>query len=127
MAAGTTSQLRDFGFTLGPAVIGAIALSKAAAEIQSKLNADASLRSALDKFSSSAPPEAVGAVHSGPLGANAVPGNPLKETAFAALGHAYSVGYVVCGVAALVAAALAAFALGGTAHRPLITEESLEE
>jgi hypothetical protein len=127
MAAGTTSQLRDFGFTLGPAVIGAIALSKAASEIARKLAGDSGLRAALDKFNGSAPPEAVGAVNSGPLGANAVPGNPLKETAFAALGHAYSLGYVVCGVAALVAAALAAFALGGTAHRPMISEESLEE
>jgi MFS family permease len=127
MAAGTTSQLRDFGFTLGPAVIGAIALSKAASEIARKVASDSGLKSALEKFNGSAPPEAVGAVNSGPLGANAVPGNPLKDTAFAALGHAYSLGYVVCGVAALVAAALAAFALGGTAHRPMITEESLEE
>jgi MFS family permease len=127
MAAGTTSQLRDFGFTLGPAVIGAVALSTAASEIASKLASNEALKSALDKFNSSAPPEAVGAVNSGPLGANAVPGNPLKDTAFAALGHAYSLGYVVCGVAALVAAVLAGFALGGTAHRPLISEESLEE
>ncbi len=34
MASGSTSLLRDFGFTLGPAVIGAIALSRAATEIQ---------------------------------------------------------------------------------------------
>jgi MFS family permease len=127
MAAGTTSQLRDFGFTLGPAVIGTIALTKAASEIQSKLNANGALRSALDKFSSTAPPPAVGAVHSGPLGANAVPGNPLKDVAFHALGSAYSIGYIVCGVAALVAALLAVFLLGGTSDRPMITEESLEE
>jgi MFS family permease len=127
MAAGTTSQLRDFGFTLGPAVIGTIALTKAASEIQSKLISNGALRSALDKFSSSAPPPAVGAVHSGPLGANAVPGNPLKDVAFHALGSAYSVGYIVCGVAALVAAALAVFFLGGTSDKPMITEESLEE
>ena len=127
MAAGTTSQLRDFGFTLGPAVIGTIALTKAASDIQSKLNANGALRSALDKFSSTAPPPAVGAVHSGPLGANAVPGNPLKDVAFHALGSAYSVGYIVCGVAALVAALLAAFFLGGTSDKPMITEESLEE
>ena len=62
-----------------------------------------------------------------PLGANAVPGNPIQHTAFTALGHAYSLGYVVCGIAALVAALLAGFALGGTAHRPLISEESLAE
>jgi MFS family permease len=127
MASGTTSQLRDFGFTLGPAVIGAIALSHAAAEMRDKLTGSADLQSALEGFKAGAPPEAVGAVTSGPLGANAVPGNPLKDVAFAALGHAYSLGYVVCGIAALVAAALAAGALGGTANRPLVTEESLHD
>ena len=127
MASGTTSQLRDLGFTLGPAVIGAIALSRAAAEIQSKLAASPSLQSALNAFSAKAPPEVVGAVHSGPLGANAIPGNPLKDVAFAALDNAYSVGFVVCGIAALVAAVLAAGALHGTAHRPLVTEESLHD
>jgi MFS family permease len=127
MASGTTSQLRDFGFTLGPAVIGAIALSKAAADIQAKLAGTPALQSAMDGFAKSAPPPVVGAVKSGPLGANAIPGNPLKDVAFTALDHAYSLGYVVCGIAALVAAVLAAAALGGTAHRPLVTEESLAE
>ena len=127
MAAGTTSQLRDFGFTLGPAVIGAIALSRAAAEIQNKLAANPTLQSALDAFGHQAPPAVVGAVHSGPLGANAIPGNPLKEVAFAALDHAYAMGYVVCGIAALAAAVLAAGGLRGTANRPLVTEESLRD
>ena len=127
MASGTTSQLRDFGFTLGPAVIGAIALSHAASEIAGKLHSSPALQDAMAAFGSSAPPEAVGAVNSGPLGANAVPGNPLKDVAFTALDHAYSIGYVVCGIAALAAAVLAAAALGGTAHRPLVTEESLHD
>jgi MFS family permease len=127
MASGTTSQLRDFGFTLGPAVIGSIALSHAAAEIQSKIASSGSLQSALSAFNASAPPPVVGAVNSGPLGANAIPGNPLKEVAFTALDHAYSIGYLVCAAAALVAAVLAAGALGGTAHRPLVTEESLHD
>jgi MFS family permease len=127
MASGTTSQLRDFGFTLGPAVIGALALSRAAAEIQSKLHSDAALRSALDAFGQKAPPEAVGAVHSGPLGANAVPGNPLQGVAFTALDHAYSLGYVVCGIAALVSSLLAVAVLRGAAHRPLVAEESLHD
>jgi uncharacterized membrane protein len=56
-----------------------------------------------------------------------VPFNPLKDVAFHALGHAYSIGYVICGVAALVAALLAVTALHGRAHQPLVTEESLEE
>ena len=37
MASATTNQLRDFGFTLGPAVIGAIALSDAASRFQTRL------------------------------------------------------------------------------------------
>jgi len=80
---------------------------------------------------------AVNAVKSGPLGANGVPAtvpgpkgtpvpfSPLKDIAFHALGQAYSLGYLICGVAALAAALLAAAALYGLAHRPLVTEESL--
>ncbi len=127
MASGTTSQLRDFGFTLGPAVIGSIALSQAAAEMHSKIASSPHLQAALDAFSKHAPAPVVGAVKSGPLGANAIPDNPLKNIAFHALDHAYSLGYIVCGVAALVAAVLAAVALQGTADRPMVTEESLHE
>jgi MFS family permease len=128
MASGTTSQLRDFGFTLGPAVIGAIALSMAAARIQDELNGSPTLQAAMAKFDAGAPPEAVGAVHSGPLGANAVAGNPIQDVAFHALDHAYATGYVVCGISALVAAALAtAGMLGRATRRPLVTEESLHD
>ncbi|HUN38030.1 MAG TPA: MFS transporter [Trebonia sp.] len=134
MASGTTNMLRDFGFTLGPAVIGAIALSRAAAQIQAKLAASASLRSALATFNGAAGHapvasrpaivKAIGAVNSGPLGANSVPAtvarpgggtmafNPLKEVAFQALAHAFALGYLVSGVCALVAALLALTALG---------------
>jgi len=147
MASGSTSLLRDFGFTLGPAVIGAVALSRAAADISSKVAANQALAKALAGFNSSAAAApaaqkpaleaAIGAVNSGPLGANAVPGtitlangqtvpfNPLKDVAFGALDHAYSLGYVVCGVAALVAALLAVFGLRGRAREAQISEESL--
>ena len=149
MASGSTSLLRDFGFTLGPAVIGAIALSRAAAEISSKVRSSQVLESALSKFNGSAAAApaaqkpsleaAVGAVNSGPLGANAVPGsvtlangqtvpfNPLKDVAFHALDHAYSIGYIVCGLSALAAALLAALGLRGRSHETLISEESLAE
>jgi hypothetical protein len=82
---------------------------------------------------------AIGAVNSGPLGANAVPStitgpngnavpfNPLKDVAFHALDHAYALGYVVCGASAVAAALLAALALGGRTHESLITEESLAD
>jgi MFS family permease len=134
MASGSTNMLRDFGFTLGPAVIGAVALSQAAAEIARKLAGSPALRDALASFSASAAhaPAAQAAVHavaSGPLGANAVPAtvtlpsgktvpfNPLKDVAFHALSHAYSVGYLICGVSALLAAALALVAAGGPESR----------
>ncbi|MGH8961429.1 MAG: MFS transporter [Jatrophihabitantaceae bacterium] len=147
MASGTTSLLRDLGFTLGPAVIGAVALSRAAHTIGAKIAGSPTLQAALAQFNA-APAHvpaaqresvaaAVGAVHSGPLGANAVPAmvpgaggklqpfNPLKDVAFHALSSAYSVGYIVCGIAALVAAALTLFALGGGAHDTMVSEESL--
>jgi MFS family permease len=149
MASGTTSQLRDFGFTLGPAVIGAVALSQAASQIQGKIAGSPALQRALATFEH-APAHvpagqrasveaAVNAVKSGPLGANGVPAtvpgpkgtpvpfNPLKDIAFHALGQAYSLGYLICGAAALAAALLAATALHGLAHRPLVTEESLAD
>lgn len=37
MASATTSLLRDFGFTMGPAIIGAIALSRATSTIHEKI------------------------------------------------------------------------------------------
>lgn len=148
MASGSASLLRDFGFTLGPAVIGAIALSRAAGEISAHVANNPALAKALAAFNASAasaPADqkpaleaAIGAVNSGPLGANAVPGsvtlptgqtvpfNPLKDVAFHALGSAYAIGYVVCGVAAVVAALLAAVLLGGSAHESMISADSLE-
>ncbi len=134
MASGTTSLLRDFGFTLGPAVIGAVALSRATSDIAHRVATTPALQQALQSFYgsvSSAPPAqrgsvaaAVGAVRSGnPLaqngppatitaGGKSVPFNPLKDVAFHALGHAYSLGFVIVAVAATVAALLALLVLG---------------
>lgn len=138
MASATTSLLRDFGFTMGPAIVGAIALSRAASSIHAKIATTPTLQHALNMFYGSvahAPPAqraqlaaAVGAVKSGPLGANGVPAvthlpnghtvplNPLKYVAFHSLGSAYSFGYVVCGVAAAVSAALVLAVLRADAH-----------
>jgi MFS family permease len=128
MASGATSMLRDFGLTLGPAVIGAIALTRAANEISAKVAASPKLAAAVEAFNAApakAPASerpqveaAVGAVNSGPLGANAVPAsvNPLHDVAFQALSNAYAIGYLVCGIAALVAAVIAAAFLGGRPH-----------
>jgi hypothetical protein len=72
--------------------------------------------------------EAVGAVKSGPLGANGVPAtatlpnghtvplNPLKETAFHALGSAYSFGYIVCGITAALSALIVLLVLQADPH-----------
>ncbi len=56
-----------------------------------------------------------------------VPFNPLRDVAFTALDHAYPLGYVICGVAGLVAALLAVVALGGRAHDALISAESVAQ
>ncbi len=124
MASAAANMLRDFGFTLGPAVIGAVTLSRAATEIHTKVTGNPALSKALTAFNASATHNpslkpVVGAVNSGPLGANSVPDppNPLKDVAFHALGHANSIGYVICGVAGLVAALLVVLALGGGTHR----------
>lgn len=144
MASGATSMLRDFGLTLGPAIVGAIALTNAANAISEKIAASPSLQKSLAAFYASpdkvpadkraAVEAAVGAVKSGPLGANAVPSqvpgangelqpfNPIQEVAFHALSHAYSIGYLVCGIAALLAAVIAAVLLGGRAHTHTFVE-----
>ena len=144
MASGATSMLRDFGLTLGPAIVGAIALSRAANEISAKIAGSPALQSAVAAFNAApahAPaaerPEvaaAVGAVNSGPLGANGVPAtvtlpngqtqpfNPLKDTAFHALSHAYAVGYLVCGIAAAAAALIAGVFLAGQQHENHLAE-----
>jgi MFS family permease len=108
MASATTNQLRDFGFTLGPAVIGAIALSEAASRFQAKLggsNLDPGIKAAAQHVMAEGGPLAVNSVppdsppgHAGPL-------------AFEALGHGYSIGYLVCGVAALASCLLVVGAL----------------
>jgi MFS family permease len=138
MASATTSLLRDFGFTMGPAIVGAIALSRAASTIHEKVAGSPQLQHALNGFYGSvakAPPAeqpklaaAVEAVKSGPLGANGVPAtatlpnghtvplNPLKDTAFHALGSAYSFGYVVCGIAVGLSALLVLLVLRVDPH-----------
>ncbi len=149
MASGTTNMLRDFGFTLGPAVIGAVALSRAAASIRQQLAASPSLRNNLSAFIASpthvpvaqrpAVAAAVHAVESGPLGANAVPAtvtqpgghvvpfNPLKQVAFDALSHSYALGFVLCGAAAMLAALLTTLAMRAQPDDALLDLELLDE
>jgi hypothetical protein len=141
MASGATNTLRDLGFTLGPAIVGAVALGRAASNINARVAASPKLHQALQAFYAApahAPAAqrekvaaAVAAVKSGPLGQNGVPAtigpthpgghpmpfNPLHSIAFHALDHAYNIGYFVCGAAAAVSFVLVAAALGGTGER----------
>ncbi|MBK3646482.1 MFS transporter [Streptomyces sp. MBT33] len=110
MASASTSLLRDFGFTLGPAVIGAIALSRAADEFTRKLAAS-------DLSAQAKAAAAQVAAEGGPLASNSVPpssppggGVPI---ALEALGNGYAIGYVVCGIAALACCLLSVVALRG--------------
>jgi MFS family permease len=119
MASATTSLLRDFGFTLGPAVIGAVALSRAGSQFGSALAG-----SALSPAAKAAAGQVAAA--GGPLAVNSVPPNTLPgqagSLALNALGHGYSIGYVVCGGAALVSCLLTLLALhGGTSDEALET------
>jgi MFS family permease len=149
MASGTTNMLRDSGFTLGPAIIGAVALSQAAAAIRQKLAASAALRHALSAFVSApahvpaaqrpAVEAAVHAVGSGPLGANAVPAtvrlpsgevvpfNPLHQVAFDALSHSYSLGFLISGASALLAATLTVIAIRSEVNETLLDLELLDD
>ncbi|RLV48450.1 MFS transporter [Nocardioides mangrovicus] len=130
MASGATSMLRDLGLTLGPAIIGAIALTNAANSIQSTLDSTPKLKAAYEGLLAAAKGNpklepVAGALQSGPLGQNAIPNppNPIKDVAFHALSHAYGIGYLVCGIAAVVAALIAAFMLGGRVHNDAFAEE----
>jgi MFS family permease len=116
MASATTNQLRDFGFTLGPAVIGAIALSEAASRFQSRLGS-----SSLDPAIKAAAQHVM--AEGGPLAVNSVPPDSppghAGPLAFEALGHGYSIGYLVCGIAALASGLLVVGALRRSDARTL--------
>ena len=78
-------------------------------------------------------------MQSGPLGANAIPAtvtlpnghaipfNPLHDVAYNALTHSYSTGWVICAVAAFVAAALAFTTMSGRAHGMELTADVVHE
>jgi MFS family permease len=124
MASASTSLLRDFGFTLGPAIIGAVALSRAASQFNGAL-AGSSLSPQVKAAAAAVAKEG------GPLAVNSVPPNSppggAASLAVDALGNGYSIGYLVCAVAALVSCLLAVIALRGGRSETMVTEESLAE
>lgn len=109
MASATINMIRDLGFSLGPVVIGAVALSKAgnlfaAALPSSGLPAD-QLKAAVDI-----------AHLGGPIAVNGVlpgqPGSAAHGLAMTSLGNGLTTGFVVCGAAAAVAAVLTLLGMG---------------
>ena len=121
MASATTSLLRDFGFTLGPALVGAIALGRAAVGFGSALPG-----SGLPAAQIAAAQQVAAA--GGPLAVNGLPpgapGSAAHQLAFTALGHGYSIGFLVCGICALIAAVLAILVLHGRADDAAEQDES---
>jgi len=105
MASGSASVVRDLGQTLGPAVIGTVALSQAAPLLAAGLNnanlTPDQLHAAQAILADGGPIAVAGAR----LGSNA------GQVATQALAHGYSVGLIVTASAAVVAALLAAMFL----------------
>jgi MFS family permease len=122
MASATTSLLRDFGFTLGPALVGAVALSQAASAFTANLPA-----AGLPAGQLTAARQVAGA--GGPLAVNGLPpgtpGSAAHQVAFDALGHGYSIGYVICGICAAVASVLTVVALRGGRSDNVAEQEAL--
>ena len=124
MASATTSLLRDFGFTLGPAVIGAIALGQAAARFNAVLpgaGLPANQMAAAQGAAKEGGPLAVNGIEPGQ------PGSAAHQFAFDALGHGYALGYVVCAAASLAAAVLTVAALRGGRSDNVVRQEALVE
>jgi Major Facilitator Superfamily len=122
MASATANLLRDFGFTLGPAVVGAVALSSAANKFNSLLP-----RAGLSRGDLQAA-HTVGA-EGGPLAVNGLmpgtPGSAAHPFAMSALGHGYAIGYALCGIASVVAALLTVIGMHGGTHDHTVEPESL--
>jgi MFS family permease len=110
MAAATTSMVRDFGFAMGPAVIGAIALSKAGTLFNKAVDADSSLSAV------KAPAEGAG-----PVVVNSVPPSEAISKAaphaVTALDSGYSLGFLIVAIAALACAVTTALFLGGRSEQ----------
>jgi MFS family permease len=124
MASATTNLLRDFGFTLGPAVVGAVALSNAAHNFTARLpgaHLGAAQTGAATTVAEAGGPLAVNGLEPGQAGSAA------HTVAMTALGNGYAIGYAVCGFAALLAAVLTVLGMRGGAHDHAVEAESLRD
>ncbi|MGA4985660.1 MFS transporter [Streptomyces cellulosae] len=114
MASATTNMLRDLGFALGPVIVGAVALSNAGTAFAENL-AGAKLPVAHAQAAQEIGREGGAiAVNSLPEG---VPGSAAHDLALEALGSGFSTAYLVCGIAAALAALLTAFGMIGIRAR----------
>lgn len=126
MASATTNLLRDFGFALGPVLIGAVAFSKADEWMLGKLGPAIGASGLKPPYSDIAG----GIAHEGgAMAINSMPVVPgatpnmapvpmppqLHQLAFESLGSAYNTAFLLAGVCALVAASLTLVGLIG--HR----------
>lgn len=110
MASATTNMLRDLGFALGPVVVGAVALSKAASAFSSNLGgADLSAENlgAARGIAAEGGPIAVNSLPPG------TPGSAAHDLALDALGSGFGNAFLICGIAAAVAAVLTAVGMIG--------------
>lgn len=110
MASATTNMLRDLGFALGPVVVGAVALSKAASAFSSNLGgADLSAENlgAARGIAAEGGPIAVNSLPTG------TPGSAAHDLALDALGSGFGNAFLICGIAAAVAAVLTAVGMIG--------------
>ncbi|MEU5093631.1 MFS transporter [Streptomyces sp. NPDC020996] len=111
MASATTNMLRDLGFALGPVVVGAVALSNAGSAFASNLpgaHLPPAQEAAARQIAEAGGPIAVNSLPS------VVPGSAAHGVALEALGSGFSTAYLVCGVAAAIAALLTAVGMIGT-------------
>lgn len=106
MAAATTSMVRDFGFAMGPALVGAVALSKAGGLFNQALTTSP-LPAALKAAAAGAGPTATNSVPP------SVPFSKAAPLAVTALDHGYSLGFLIVGICALVCAVVTIAFLGG--------------
>ncbi|MGW4231667.1 MFS transporter [Streptomyces sp. NPDC004980] len=114
MASATTNMLRDLGFALGPIVVGAVALSNAGTAFSSNLDG------------SDLPADQLGAARGiaaegGPIAVNSLPpgtpGSAAHDLALDALGTGFSNAFLICGIAAALAAVLTAVGMIGVRPR----------
>ncbi|MER5753534.1 MFS transporter [Streptomyces sp. NPDC002088] len=110
MASATTNMLRDLGFALGPVVVGAVALSNAGSAFAANLSGTdlpASQTAAARAIAEAGGPIAVNSLPSG------APGSAAHGLALDALGSGYSNAFLICGIAAALAAVLTAVGMIG--------------